>query len=161
MADFPYIEPGELTDGVISLALKRYTEDVDAAKQHVPYYEFDVIDVCSGEVAGGLVLRAGYNPHIDNCAGNVGYGIDEKFRGMRYAARAAALVAMFASELGMPYLIITTRPDNEASARTAVIAGYSYLGQAAVPEDDEMYAEGERMMSVFKLKLCRHDARWN
>ncbi len=161
MADFPYIEPGELTDGVVSLALKRYTEDVDAAKQHVPFYEFDVIDVCSREVAGGLVLRAGYNPHIDNCAGNVGYGIDEKFRGMRYAARATALAGKFACELGMPYLVITTKPDNAASAKTAVIAGYSYVGEAAVPEGDEMYAEGERTMSVFKLVLDRHDARWS
>ncbi len=155
MADFPYIEPGELTDGVVSLVLKRYTEDVDEARQHVPYYEFDVVDALSQEVAGGLVLRAGYNPHIDNCAGNVGYGIEEKFRGMRYAARASVLVGMFAEKLGMPYLIITTRPDNAASSRTAVIAGYRYVGESQVPEQDEMYAEGERMMSVFRLELDR------
>ncbi len=161
MGDFPYMEPAELTDGVVRLVLKRYTEDVDAVKQHVPYYEFDVIDECSQEVAGGLVLRAGYNQHIDNCAGNVGYGIDEKFRGMRYAARATVLVGRFAEELGMPYLVITTRPDNAASSRTAAIAGYKYIGESQVPEEDEMYAEGERMMSVFRLELGRRGARWN
>lgn len=157
MKGFAFRQPEDLSDGIVRLSLRCYTEDVDRAKQHVPYYEFDIIDICSGEVAGGLVLRAGYNSHIDSCAGNVGYGINDKYRGMRYAARAAKLAEAFARQIGMPYLVITTRPDNEASARTAAIAGYRYDGESEVPPEDEMYSEGERIMSIFRLELERQD----
>jgi predicted acetyltransferase len=109
MPEFKYTEPGILSDGVIRLELKSYQEEVDLARMHVPYYEFDVISIPDEAKAGGLVLRAGYNPHVVDCAGNIGYGIDEAFRGRRYAARACVLVALFAGKIGMPYLVITTK----------------------------------------------------
>ncbi|HOA16117.1 MAG TPA: GNAT family N-acetyltransferase [Bacillota bacterium] len=155
MPQFQYREPESLCDGTVSLALKAYTEEVEEGRLHVPFYEFYVIDAATGEAAGGLVLRAGYNDHVTFRAGNIGYGISEGFRGRGYAARACRLVERFAASLGMPYLVITTRPDNYASGRTALNAGYSYAGTFTVPEEDEMYREGERSVDRYVLMLAR------
>lgn len=144
---FAFVDPGVLSDGTVALKLVRYTEDVDAAKSHVPYYEFDIDDAADGLKAGGIVLRVGYNAHVTECAGHIGYGIDTRYRGRGYAARATRLVTRFAFErLGMPGLVITTSPSNIASQKSAESAGYRFAGEAQVPENDEMHSEGERVM---------------
>ena len=155
MPQFPYKDPEPLCDGTVSLVLKAYTEEVEEGRLYVPFYDFTVMDAATGEAAGGLVLRAGYNDHVTFRAGNVGYGISEDFRGMGYAARACRLVERFAVKIGMPYLVITTRPDNFASGKTALNAGYTYAGTSPVPEEDEMYREGERVMDRYILMLAR------
>ncbi len=148
-----FVDPGLLSDGFVRLALKSYQEDVDLAKSHVPFYEFEILEQTTGLHAGGIVLRAGYNPHVDDCAGHIGYGIDESFRGKHFAARATRLVCAFARKLNMPYVIITTKPDNIASQQSARLAGFAFVGTSVVPEQDEMYAEGDRIMSKFMLRL--------
>jgi len=153
MGPFRYVDPGIPDDGTVELLLDKYTEDVDKTRAYVPFYEFKVSLSGTGKAVGGLVLRVGYNDHIVVCAGHIGYGIDGPFRGNGYAARAVALAVGFARKLNMPYLVITTRPDNEASKRTAAKAGFVYAGSASVPEDDEMYAEGERIMDRYVLDL--------
>ncbi|HNZ09360.1 MAG TPA: GNAT family protein [Bacillota bacterium] len=153
MGQFVYVDPGIPDDGTVELLLDRYTEDVDKARSFVPFYEFKVALSGTGKPVGGIVLRVGYNDHVIMCAGHIGYGIDEPFRGNGYASRAVVLLADFARKLKMPQLVITTRPDNEASMRTAEKAGFRFAGQARVPEHDEMYAEGERIMNRYVLDL--------
>lgn len=144
---FAFVDPGVLSDGIVALRLARYTEEVDAARSHVPYYEFDIVDASDGLKAGGIVLRVGYNAHVTECAGHIGYGVDTSYRGRGYAARATRLVTRFAFErLGMKSLVITTSPSNMASQKSAEAAGYHFAGESHVPESDEMYSEGERVM---------------
>jgi predicted acetyltransferase len=148
-----FVDPGEITDGTVCLRFVSYKEAVPE-KGWSPWYEFDIVLAGRGAKAGGIVLRAGYTDHIVNCAGHIGYGVDESFRGMRLAARSVNLINVFASRLGMEYLVITCNPNNLASSRTCEIAGYNYEGIVDVPEDDEMYAEGERQMLRFVKRLA-------
>lgn len=148
-----FTDPGSLSDGMVRLSLKSYQEEVDESKGHVPFYEFEVIEESTGLPAGGIVLRVGYTAHVDMCAGHIGYGIDEAFRGRRFAAKSVKLLCTFAKRIGMPYVVITTRPDNAASRRSAEIAGFTFEGDATVPEQDEMFAEGERVMHRFVLRF--------
>ena len=120
-------------------------------KRWVPGYYFDIC-LLDGTKIGHCDLRIGHNEKT-YIGGNIGYGIDEPYRGHRYAAKACALLFMQARKHGMDHLYITCDPDNTASSRTCQIAGGEYIETADIPEDNEMYAEGKRRAMVYRFSL--------
>jgi [ribosomal protein S5]-alanine N-acetyltransferase len=73
------------------------------------------------------------------CA-RAGYWIIPSARGRRTAARALTLITSWAlTSLGLRLLVLHIDPDNEASLKAAVAAGYQYAGpvRAAVFGDDQ------------------------
>ena len=85
--------------------------------------------------------------------GNIGYGIDEPYRGHHYAAKACGLLFQLARKHSMEYVIITCDPANTASSRTCQLAGGKYIETADIPEDNEMYAEGKRQVMIYRFDL--------
>lgn len=127
------------------------TADEQPEKRWLPAYYFDIC-LPDRTTIGQCDLRIGHNEKT-YIGGNIGYGIEEPYRGHRYAAKACELLFRQARKHGMDYLIITCVPDNFASARTCEIAGWRYLETAAVPPDNEMYAEGKRAVKIFRFDL--------
>lgn len=127
------------------------TADEQPEKRWLPAYYFDIC-LPDGTTIGQCDLRIGHNEKT-YVGGNIGYGIDQAHRGHRYAAKACKLLFRQARKHGIDYLIITCVPDNFASARTCEIAGGRYLETAAVPQDNEMYAEGKRAVKIFRFDL--------
>ena len=123
------------------------TADEQPEKRWLPAYYFDIC-LPDRTTIGQCDLRIGHNEKT-----YIGYGIEEPYRGHRYAAKACELLFRQARKHGMDYLIITCVPDNFASARTCEIAGGRYLETAAVPPDNEMYAEGKRAVKIFRFDL--------
>ena len=138
----------DLTDGEIMLRLNR-TGSANPEKQWVPAYYFDIC-LTDGTKVGYCDLRIGHNEKTYLC-GNIGYGVDEPYRGHRYAAKACALMFRQAKKHKMEHLFISCVPENAASARTIELAGFRYLETAPVPEDNEMYADGKRWVQVYRI----------
>ena len=47
----------------------------------------------------------------------------------------------------------TCVPANIPSARTCELAGGTFIEEADIPEDNEMYAEGKRNVKIYKFDI--------
>ena len=140
----------DLKTAEIFLRLEK-TCDAQPEKRWVHTYYFDIC-LPDGTKAGHCDLRIGHNDKT-YIGGNIGYGVDEPYRGHHYAAKACALLFQLARKHGMEYVIITCDPTNAASSRTCQIAGGKYMETADIPEDNEMYAEGKRQVMIYRFDL--------
>jgi len=145
-----FYDTEDLFDDEIMLKLRRVIQ-AQPQKRWLPAYYFDIC-LPDGKRVGHCDLRIGHNDKT-YIGGNIGYGIDEEYRGHHYAQKACRLLFMQARKHGMEYLIITCTPDNLASARTCERAGGHYLETAQIPEDHEMYAQGKRRVCVYRFEL--------
>ncbi len=139
-----------LKNDEIMLKLTR-TADAIPEKGYVPAYHFDICLV-DGTKIGACDLRIGHNSKL-YIGGNIGYGIDEPYRGHHYAAKACLLLFSLAKKHGMDHLYITCAPDNAASYKTCEWCGGNFIEIALIPEDNEMYAEGKRKVRVYRFDL--------
>lgn len=140
----------DLKDDEIFLKLTR-TCDAQPERRWIPAYYFEIC-LLDGTRVGFCDLRIGHNEKT-YIGGNIGYGVDEAYRGHRYAAKACRLALKQAQKHGMSHLFITCVPENEASARTCELAGGKLLEIADIPEDNEMYAEGKRQVKIYCFEL--------
>ena len=143
-----------LHDDQIRLRL-RETHEAVSDKGYVPAYSFDV-ELLDGTHIGECSLRVGHNRNT-YYGGNIGYGIDEAFRGHHYAAKTCILLFQLACMHKLDYVLITCSVDNEASSRTIALAGGMYIATEDVPEDLEQYKRGSKRVLVYKVLL--HDMR--
>ena len=140
----------DLRNSEIFLRLDR-TCEAQPEKDWVPAYYFSIC-LPDGTKIGQCDLRIGHNERL-YIGGNIGYGIDEPYRGHHYAAKACELLLKQAQKHDLEYVIITCDPDNIASSRTCQLAGGQYLETAAVPEWHNMYDEGKRRVMVYRFDL--------
>ncbi len=139
-----------LQDGEIMLKLDR-TAPAQPEKDWLPAYYFHIC-LLDGTRVGSCDLRVGHNRKT-YIGGNIGYSVDECYRGHHYAAKACRLLFALAERHGMDYVIITCAPENVASAKTCERCGGVLLETAAIPEDNEMYAEGKCWVRVYRFDL--------
>lgn len=127
------------------------TCEAQPEKNWVPAYYFSVC-LPDGTKIGQCDLRIGHNDRL-YIGGNIGYGIDEAYRGCHFAAKACKLLFRQARKHGLKYVIITCDPTNRASSRTCELAGGQYLETANVPEWHNMYDEGYRQVMIYRFNL--------
>ena len=141
----------ELKDGVIVLQLD-HTCDAQPEKRWLPAYYFNIC-LPDGTRIGNCDLRIG---HYDKTyiGGNVGYGIEEPYRGHHYAAKACRLLFGLAKKHGMPYLLITCAPTNLPSRRTCEYLGGKLLEIVELPESHDLRVEsGHTHECVYRFDL--------
>ena len=86
------LQPGyKLTGDEIDIVLIRYCPE-NPEKGYVPAYNFSINLKSNNAVIGHLNLRIGTNESIKKYVGHVGFGIDEDYRGNKYAAKACYLI---------------------------------------------------------------------
>jgi predicted acetyltransferase len=102
---------------------------------------------------GNISFRLGHGDYLEKYAGHVGYGIDQAYRGHRYAARATRLVLPVARSHGFRIVWITCNPENAASRRTCELAGGQLIDIVELPVDIDMYKEGERQKCRYRFVL--------
>lgn len=147
---FEFLDVHELESDEIRLRLSQ-TAEARPETGFVPAYKFDICLPDSTPI-GNCDLRIGHNART-YVGGNIGYGVDEPYRGHRYALKACRLLFELARRHGMDHLFITCVPDNAASARTCELAGGRLVEVAPVPVDDDMYAQGKRFVNVYRFDL--------
>lgn len=146
--EHPFFESEELTDGDILLAAEELTPAVPE-REYLPAYHYG-IRLTDGTRVGECDLRLGHNEKT-YYGGNIGYKVDEPYRGHHYAAKAVRLLKKQAGRHGMDFVIITCDEHNAASARSCELAGCSYIETVDLPEYCDLYREGQRRVMVWQL----------
>ena len=140
-----------LYDDEIKLVLER-VEDANVERGWVPAYYFAICNH-NGVKMGTCDLRIGHN---DNSyyGGNIGYSIDEEYRGHHYAGKACLLLFKLARLHDLGYLYITCDPENLASRKTCEYVGAEFLGVKELPLDNEMRVNlGDTEKCIFRFTL--------
>ena len=134
----------------IKLVLER-TAGEDKEKGYLPCYYFAI---CSknGQKMGTCDLRVGHNENT-LYGGNIGYAIEEPYRGHYYAGKACLLLFRLAKKHQMEYVTITCSPENTASRKTCEYAGGVFQGIFPLPEWNEMYQMGSREKCRYHVAL--------
>lgn len=145
-----FYDVDDLRSDEIVLKLTK-TCEAQPEKRWLPAYYFDIC-LLNGTPIGKCDLRIGHNEKTYT-GGNIGYGIDEPYRGHHFAAKACILLFHQAKKHGLDYLIITCDPKNTASSRTCEIAGGKFIKIEAIPQDNELYAEGKREVKIFRFDI--------
>jgi len=146
-----FLDTDDLKTGEIFLRLAKKTP-ADGEKQLVPAYHFTICRTLDGQAVGECNLRIGHNDRL-YYGGNIGYRVDEPYRGNHYAGKACLLLFKLAEKHGMKTLIITCNPENRASARTCEYTGAVLEEIARLPEDHDMYQRGERQVCIYRITL--------
>jgi len=149
-----FIDVPALSDGEIYLVCTS-KQTGDPEKKHVPGYEFAICK--NGEKVGRINLRIGYGggPYNSNLyyGGQVGYDVDEPYRGNGYAAKACSLLLPVAKAHGMVKLLITNNITNHASRRVCEKLGARLVRAARLPEWNDLYKEGQRFSNIYEWIL--------
>ncbi|MBO0933483.1 GNAT family N-acetyltransferase [Fibrella aquatilis] len=137
-----------MTDSPITL---RFVEAAAAnpAEGLLATEHFLIIEKESDQIAGTIRLRLSNDDEVRLYAGHIGYGIVSAFRGNQYAAHACEALRPIALQHGYTELWITCDPDNWPSRRTCERLGARLIEIIDLPEDNDMYLDGER-------KKCRY-----
>jgi predicted acetyltransferase len=149
---FRFIRNRRYLDTDLQLVLAK-TTPADPVKRYVPGYEFDIRETGTATRIGSIRLRIGRTRPLIGWCGHIGYGVDEKARGRRYAARSCRLLFPLAYAHGLRTLWIMCDPKNMASWRTCEIAGGEYVNTVRVPKCTEMYEEGRRWVRRYRFDL--------
>jgi tagatose 1,6-diphosphate aldolase len=145
-----FYDISDLKTKEICLQLEK-TCEAQPEKKWLPAYYFDIC-LLDGTKIGKCDLRIGHNEKT-YIGGNIGYSIDEPYRGHHYAAKACELLFKQARKHDLDYLIITCDPTNAASSRTCELAGGNFIEKTDIPEDNEMYAEGKREVFIYRFDI--------
>ncbi len=124
----------------------------DCSPWQVPAYRFDML-VCDAK-AGTISLRVGDNDRLVRYAGQVGYSVDQPYRGRRLAERATRLLFPLARSHGLNPLWIGCNPDNLASRRVIERLGGVFVELVELPADYDRYiSRGETHKLRFRIDL--------
>lgn len=139
-----------LKNNEIQLVLEKAVAG-NVEKGWVPAYHFAICND-NGIKLGVCDLRIGHNVKL-YYGGNIGYRIDEEYRGNHYAGKACKLLFELARKHNLEYLIITCNPDNIASRKTCEYAGGELLEIVELPADSDMRERGETQKCIYKFIL--------
>ncbi|MEA4870048.1 hypothetical protein SDC9_93682 [bioreactor metagenome] len=139
--DRPRAEMAMPSDGELTLRVASVS-GADETKGFVPMYRFDIVRVGDGATVGMIDLRLGYVRNL-YFGGNIGYSVEEQYRGNGYARKACRLVFEIARAHRMPYLTISSAEGNLASRRTLEHLGGTLLETRVAPRYSSLYQLGE------------------
>ena len=145
-----FINTEFLKNDEIQLILEK-TADGNVEKGWVPAYHFAICDL-KGNKMGVCDLRIGHNEKL-YYGGNIGYRIEEEYRGHHYAGKACLLLFELARRHDLEFVIITCNPDNYASRKTCEYAGGKLIEIVEVPAGNDMRERGETEKCIYKFTL--------
>lgn len=124
----------------------------DPQRKWDPAFHFDILDR-TGTQVGGCNLRLGHSEALYS-VGNIGYKIDEPYRGHHYAGKACKLLFELARRQGMEYVIIVCAPSNQPSRKTCEWLNGELLETVELPEDDKRrQLTGDVYRCIFRFSL--------
>lgn len=142
-------ELGILSDGEIDAVLYKKSSG-DVMKGYSPEYKFHILLHGTDIKIGHINFRLGNSEKVIKYIGHVGYGIDEQYRGNKYAAKACKILRSVAIEYGMKSLIITCNPENHASRKICESIGAKFVDVIDIPETSDAFSFDE-------TQKCRYE----
>ena len=149
--DFIFLDTGHLIDSNLELVLIE-KRPAKPEKGYFPCYVFKMRDISSGKKMGTINLRVGNNDNT-KYGGHIGYGVIEKYRGNRYAARSCRLLFPLVKKHRINPVWITCNPDNIASQRTCELAGGKLVEIINLPKNTEQYKLGNRRKCRYRFDI--------
>ncbi len=146
-----FLDVPVLRDGDIFLACIN-KKPADAKKIWTPAYSFVICKDGEGEVVGDIRLRVGYSTGL-YYGGQIGYNVDEKFRGNGYAVKACQLLIPLIKFHEMEKVLITNSADNIPSMRVCEKLGAKHVRVAKVPEWHDMYERGLHNVNIYEWSI--------
>ncbi|MBS5939724.1 GNAT family N-acetyltransferase [Clostridium sp.] len=140
-----------LTDDDIDLKIEKKVP-ANEEKGRVPSYKYRITLHNMEDTIGAIDIRIGHNENT-YYGGNIGYTINEEYRGNSYASKACKIIREVAIVHGMEKLIITCNPDNFPSRRTCEKSGLKLREIVDLPIYNQMYVAGERQKCIYEWDL--------
>lgn len=123
-------------------------------KKFVDCVGYDIVLHSTNNKIGHCSAKLGFNDVI-YYIGNIGYSIDENFRGNGYAGEAVKLLLKLFQKNGFKKVYITNVPENNASRRVCEKLRARFLGTFEIPEDNIRRKEfGEKFMNIFEIDIA-------
>ena len=127
--------------------------DTDEAEDGaLPFYWQNIILKSNKVVVGKISFRIGHNYH-SYYNGNIGYEVDEEYRGHHYALLACQLLLKVAQYHKMEKLYLTCDYDNVASYKTIEKLGANLVEEVLPPKDYIFYYEGIEIHRIYELEI--------
>jgi predicted acetyltransferase len=118
----------------------------------IPFYYYDIYLKSISSPIGKISIRIGYNEH-SYFNGNVGYEIDEPFRGNGYAKISVMMTYSVARFHGMTHLIISCDEDNYSSKSVINKLGGSHIETIAPSKNYVFYYDGIPKHSIYRIDI--------
>ena len=134
---------------IIELRLIDTCEGGDGA---LPFYWWDIILKQNNAVVGKISFRIGHNYH-SYYNGNIGYEVDEEYRGHHYSLLACQLVLKAVQYHKMDKIYLTCNYDNIASYKTIEKLGAKLIEEVLPPRDYIYYHEDIEAHRIYELKI--------
>lgn len=134
----------------LKLVLKT-TAEANKHKGYVPAYYFDICLLDNTRI-GCCDLRVGHNSNT-YLGGNIGYIIDEAYRGNHYALEASQILVSIAQAHNLKYLMISCEYNNYASSKTCIALKAKFIEEVVLAKECKMYEDGSRIIKIFKLDI--------
>ncbi|SHI04952.1 GNAT family N-acetyltransferase [Clostridium grantii] len=138
-----------LGDGEIDIIIYKKNSG-DISKGRVPEYKFKIVLHNTDTVIGHINLRLGNSEKVLNYIGHVGYGIEEQYRGNKFAANACNIIKEVIKDHLMNKVIITCNPHNYASRKICETIGAKFIEIVDIPETSDAYSADE-------TQKCRYE----
>ena len=129
----------------------RLIDTYEGEDGELPFYWWDIILKPNNVAVGKISFRVGHNYH-SYYNGNIGYEVDEEYRGNHYALLACQLVLKVARYHKMEKIFLTCDYDNVASYKTIEKLGAKLVEEVLPPKDYIFYYEGIGIHRIYELR---------
>lgn len=124
----------------------------DGEDGELPFYWWDIILKQNRIAIGKISFRIGHNYH-SYYNGNIGYDVDEEYRGHHYALLACQLVLRVAQYHKMDRIYLTCDYDNVASFKTIEKLGAKFIEEVLPPKDWIFYYDEVPPHKIYELSV--------
>lgn len=143
--------PKELFGKRIDLKFSEFVPAVPEKK----YVDCCIYDIClkDGKAIGTISAKLGFNESVFYI-GNIGYSINEEYRGNGYAGEAVEVIKELFKNNGFDKVYITQNPENLASKRVCEKLNAKFLGVFELPIGNIRREKfNEKYMNIWELTL--------
>ena len=130
----------------------RLIDTYDGSDGALPFYWWDIILKQNNVAVGKISFRVGHNYH-SYYNGNIGYEVDEEYRGYHYSLLASRLVLKVAKYHKMEKIYLSCDYDNVASYKTIEKLGANLIEEVLPPRDYIYYWDGIKAQRIYELKI--------
>ena len=143
-----FFDTGDLKYEDVRLML-HHTCDSDPSRNHLPVYYFRICGA-DGRTVGWCDFRIGHSDYT-YYAGNIGYQVEEAYRGHHYAGKAIIILLELARRHGFSHLYVSCATDNIASRKSCEYAGGSLAEIVRPPKG--LGLDEERVICVYDFDV--------
>ena len=124
----------------------------EGGKDELPFYWWNIVLKSNNVAVGKISFRIGHNYH-SYYNGNIGYEVDEEYRGHYYALLACQLILKVAQYHKMEKIYLSCDYDNVASYKTIEKLGAKLIEEVLPPKDYIFYYDEIKIQRIYEMDI--------